>query len=291
MTFKIDTSLATTLIADQFPQWADMPVVEVSPQGWDNRSFRLGRDMLLRLPSAARYAAQTAKEQHWLPILAPSLPLTIPKPLAMGQANAAYPWAWSVYTWIDGETARPATANNTRFASDLAQFLQALHRIDPSQGPAPGAHNFLRGGALATYDAETRAALHALAGRINQKAALAVWDQALASNWQAPPLWLHGDMAFNNLLVKAGALTAVIDFGSCGVGDPACDLVPAWTMFYGKARAAFCTALPFDKDTWNRARGWALWKAAITLADPLVDMAKAFRVLNDILANDIEPNR
>lgn len=290
----IDADLVTSLIAEQFPQWSGLPVTPVAPQGWDNRSFRLGADMLVRLPSAARYAAQVAKEQRWLPMLAPALPFAIPKPIAKGRPTAAYLLAWSVYGWINGTTAKSGEiADDTTFARDLAQFLRSLHRIDTKDGPAPGAHNFHRGGALAVYDTETRAALNALQGRIDTAAASAIWDKALASHWHRPAIWLHGDIACNNLLVKDGALCAILDFGSCAVGDPACDLVAAWTMFDGEARSAFCASLPFDAATWARAQGWALWKAVITVADKSADpyvTDVALRRINDLLANHLQNN-
>lgn len=251
----IDVALVTALIAAQFPEWAGLPVTPVAPQGWDNRSFRLGVDMVVRLPSAARYAAQVAKEQRWLPLLASALPLAIPTPIAMGQPCDIYPMAWSVYGWIKGTTATPNVACNPSLARDLARFLQALHRTRSTDGPPPGTHNFHRGGDLAVYDAETRAALTNLQTRIDTVAAAKVWDSALASAWQGPALWLHGDIASNNLLLQNGALCAVIDFGGCAVGDPACDLAAAWTLFDGDARATFRASLPFDAATWDRARG------------------------------------
>jgi aminoglycoside phosphotransferase (APT) family kinase protein len=263
----IDAALVRRLLAAQLPQWADLPVVPVEPGGWDNRSFRLGEDKLVRLPSARWYAAQAEKEQRWLPHLAAGLPLPVPTPLAAGTPSDDFPWRWSVYAWLPGETAAAAPpADCVRFATALAGFLDALHEIDAVEGPAPGRHNFFRGGPLATYDAETRTALAALEGQVDGPAALALWEEALASAWTRPPVWVHGDVAPGNLLVQDGRLSAVIDWGSSGVGDPACDLVIAWTFLDGAARAAFRAALPLDAETWTRARGWALWKAAIVLA-------------------------
>jgi len=262
----IDEALVRRLIAAQFPAWAGLPVTRLAA-GHDNRSFRLGETMLARLPSHARYAAQAEKEQRWLPYLAPQLPLPIPAPLAIGAPGEGYPWPWQVLRWIEGETAAAAPAADlTRFALDLAGFLAALQRIDATDGPAAGPHSFWRGGPLATYDAETRAAIAALGDRIDATAATAMWEAALAARWDGPPVWVHGDVAPGNLIVRDGRLAAVIDFGCSAVGDPACDLVIAWTCLDAPARAAFRAALPLDEATWTRAAGWALWKALIVLA-------------------------
>jgi aminoglycoside phosphotransferase (APT) family kinase protein len=263
----IDAALVRQLIAAQFPQWAQLPITPVEPNGWDNRTFRLGAAMSVRLPSAPGYVAQVAKEQRWLPRLAAQLPLPIPVPLAQGQPSAAYPWPWSVYRWLDGETAYAAPiADLPAFAADVARFLRALQRIDATDGPLAGEHSFYRGGPLTVYDAETRAAIAALAGKIDTQAAAALWETALAATFGGPPVWVHGDVAAGNLLVQGGRLAAVIDFGCCAVGDPACDLVLAWTFLDAESRAAFRATLGADDATWARARGWALWKALILLA-------------------------
>jgi aminoglycoside phosphotransferase (APT) family kinase protein len=286
---EINADLVGRLVAAQFPHWAHLPVRPVAVGGWDNRAFHLGETMVVRLPSAKRYAPQVEKDQAWLPRLAPHLPLPIPAPLAKGAPGEGYPGDWSIFAWLPGETAlAEPPADRMAFARDLAGFLAALQRIDPADGPAAGPHNFFRGGPLATYDAETRSAVAALGDRIDGPAALAVWDAALATTWAGPPVWVHGDVAASNLLVREGRLSAVIDFGSCGVGDPACDLVIAWTFLAGESRAAFRSALSLDAGTWARARGWALWKAAITLAQaPGVNPAgygAARQVLEDVLA-------
>jgi aminoglycoside phosphotransferase (APT) family kinase protein len=185
----IDAALVRRLIAAQFPAWSGLPVTPVEPGGWDNRSFRLGADMLVRLPSAAHYVPQIEKEQRWLPRLAPHLPLPIPVPLALGKPGEDYPWPWSVYRWLDGEpAARHRIADPIRFAGALAAFLTALYRIDAAEGPPAGQHNFHRGGSLDVYDDETRAALAALGDRIDRSAAEAVWDAALTSRWERRPV-------------------------------------------------------------------------------------------------------
>ncbi len=264
---EIDAPTAAALVAAQFPAWAGLPVVPVAPAGWDNRSFRLGAAMKLRFPSAARYVAQVAKEARWLPELAPRLPLPIPAAIATGRPGAGCPFPWSVQSWLPGTPAAVSPpADPVRFARDVAGFIRALQAIPAAGGPAAGAHSFFRGGALAVYDAETRACLAALAGRIDRAAATEVWETALAARWRGPAVWLHGDIAPGNLLLRDGRLAGVIDFGTCAVGDPACDLVLAWTFLAGDARAAFRAAVAADAGSWARARGWALWKALITLA-------------------------
>ncbi len=278
------------LVAAQFPRWADLPIKPVEFDGWDNRIFRLGEDMLVRLPSAEAYTPQVEKEHRWLPRLAPLLPLPIPVPLAMGTPADGYPWHWSVYQWLDGENATiERIADLHQFATTLAQFLAALQRIDPAGGPPPGPHNFFRGGPLAIYDSETRDAIAALDGKIDTGAVTAMWEAALKATWHGTPVWLHGDVSAANLLVRKGRLSAVIDFGCSGVGDPACDLTIAWTLFSGKSREAFCAALPVDSATWARGRGWALWKGLITLAEHIntnpLEAGKARRVIDEVLAD------
>ncbi len=285
---EIDAALAGRLVAEQFPQWAELPIRPVALGGWDNRTFHLGERMILRLPSAARYAAQVEKEQRWLPSLARGLPLPIPAPLGAGRPGQGYPWPWSVYGWLDGETAAAAHIDDRpRFATELGAFIGALHRIDATDGPPAGPHCFWRGGPLATYDAETRAAIAALGDRIDGRAVTTVWEAALETTWTAAPVWVHGDMAAGNLLVQERRLSAVIDFGCSCVGDPACDLAIAWTFLKGDAREAFHAALPLDPGTWARGRGWTLWKALIVYAglssNPL-DAEKSGRVIGDLVA-------
>ncbi len=287
----INESLVRSLLIEQFLHWADLPIRPVHSQGWDNRTFRLGDDMSVRLPSAERYVPQVEKEQRWLPKLALHLPLPIPLALAKGAPGEGYPWDWSIYRWLEGESAAvERIANLHQFATDLAQFLIALHRIDPAGGPEPGKHNFFRGGSLSTYDGETRQAIKALGKSVDGKNALRLWEAALGTEWQAPPVWVHGDLADGNRLIKKGQLCAVIDFGSCGVGDPACDLTIAWTLFEGQSREIFRIALQLDDGTWTRARGWALWKALITLAEHRNSnprkAAQAAHVIDQVLSDE-----
>jgi aminoglycoside phosphotransferase (APT) family kinase protein len=285
---KIDNTLVRHLVANQFPQWKDLPVQPVSFGGWDNRTFHLGEHMLVRLPSAAGYAEQVEKEHQWLPKLSPFLPLPIPEPIVMGEPGNDYPWKWSIYRWLEGDTAAAAPINDlSNFATSLAQFLKAFQRIDTTGGPLPGEHNFYRGGTLATYDAETRQAIALLSGRIDVGTATEVWEKALATTWIHSPLWIHGDISLGNLLLQEGRLSAVIDFGGLAIGDPACDLAIAWTLFKGESRDAFFKLLPLDLDTWARGRAWALWKALIIAAgltkSNAVEAAHPWRIIEEVL--------
>lgn len=287
----ITPALVSRLITAQFPQWADLPVRPVELDGWDNTTFRLGQDMSVRLPSGDQYALQVDKEHRWLPSLAGHLPLPIPEPLAKGSPGCGYPRQWSVYRWLDGAHATvDRVADPNQFAADLAGFLTALYQADSAGGPPPGKHNFFRGGLLAVYDSETRDAIAALDGEIDTGAATEVWEAALGATWHGSPVWVHGDVSPANLLVDHdGRLSAVIDFGSSGVGDPACDTAIAWTFFSGESRRLFRDRLPVDTVTWARGRGWALWKALIVLVDALKtdpgDELATRRVIAEVLAD------
>ncbi|WP_027483687.1 aminoglycoside phosphotransferase family protein [Deinococcus pimensis] len=260
--------LVRQLITTQFPHWAHLPIEPASPQGWDNRTFRLGNDLCARLPSARGYVPQVAKEHRWLPVLAASLPWNVPVPVALGQPSERYPYPWSVYGWLEGQPASPTNLPNLSvFASDVARFLRDLRSVPPGDGPRPGLHSAFRGGPLATYDEETTTCLNDLEGEVDTHALHAVWTAALDAPWDGHDVWFHGDVAVNNLLVHEGRLRGVIDFGCCGVGDPACDLVLAWTLFEGESRAVFKAELGNDERTWSRARGWAVWKALLQVRD------------------------
>ncbi len=243
----IDAALVERLVAAQFPQWAGLPVRPVEVDGWDNRTYRLGDDLAVRLPSHPAYAAAVAKEQEWLPRLAPYLPVPVPVPVGRGRPGCGYPLPWTVNRWLPGATAdRDGPADLDAFAADLAAFLVALRAVDAGGGPRAGDHSFHRGGDLAVYDEETRSCLSLLADRPWAEAAREVWDAALDSRWTAAPVWCHGDVATGNLLVRDGRLAAVIDFGSSAVGDPACDLVVAWTFLPDHPREVFRAAVGLD---------------------------------------------
>jgi aminoglycoside phosphotransferase (APT) family kinase protein len=234
----VDVSLVGRLLAAQFPQWADLLIELVHSAGTDNAIYRLGEDMAVRLPRIEGATGQVDKEHQWLPRLAPHLPLAIPVPLAKGTPGEGYPWHWSVYQWLEGENATTRRITDPgQAAHDLAHFIAALQRVDPVGGPPPGTHNSFSGAPLSTRDAETRAAIADLSGMLDTGAVTAAWDAALrAPEWRDPPVWIHGDLSPLNLLVQRGRLSAVIDFGCLGMGDPACDLQVAWNLLSNPGR-------------------------------------------------------
>jgi aminoglycoside phosphotransferase (APT) family kinase protein len=288
----ITAGLVSRLVGTQFPQWAQLPVRPVGASGWDNVTFRLGEEMSVRLPSAREYVPGVHKEQRWLPVLAGKLPLPIPQVLAAGVPGCGFPWPWSVCRWIDGVPVTEQTAPDLpRLAADLAGFLAALYQIDPAGGPPPGPHNFFRGGPLVVYGTEVQESLGALRGHIDTVLAAEVWQAALAATWQGRPVWFHGDAQPGNLLASGGRLCAVIDFGTCGVGDPACDTTIAWTFLSGQSSRVFRERLPVDSATWVRGRGWAIWKAMKVLVGALRDdpgdAAFTSGVIDKILADHL----
>lgn len=264
----IDISLVGRLVAAQFPQWAGLPIEPVPSAGTDNALYRLGDDMVVRLPRRERTSGTLKKERQWLPRVAPLVPLGVPVPLADGMPAEGYPLAWSVYRWLKGENATVERVTDlSQLANDLAQFVAALQQIDPTGGPPPGEHNFFRGVPLATRDAQTRAAIVSLRGAIDVGAVTEAWESALRSpEWELPRVWIHGDLDSRNLLVEQGRLSAVIDWGGLGVGDPACDVMVAWKALSANTRDIFRAALSVDESTWARARGWALSQALVALS-------------------------
>ncbi|KRF04784.1 hypothetical protein ASG89_21000 [Paenibacillus sp. Soil766] len=257
---EIDLNLVEQLVRSQFPQWAELRLRPVDSAGTDNVIYRLGDDMAVRLPRAEWAIGQVEKEQRWLPKLAAMIPLSIPVPLAQGVPTDDYPWFWSVYRWLDGENATVGQLDSyNQAATALAQFINTIQTIEPTDGPGPGTHNSGRGEPLARRDAAVREAVANLNTIIDTDVALAVWDSALqAPVWQGQGVWIHGDLHPGNLLIAQGQLSAVIDFGTLGVGDPACDLMVAWTFLTIESREEFRSLLTVDEATWLRGRGWAL---------------------------------
>jgi aminoglycoside phosphotransferase (APT) family kinase protein len=255
---EIDEALVRRLLAAQFPQWADLPLSRVEPSGTVNAIFRLGDELALRLPRRKGPTEAGGKELYWLPRLAPLLPLEIPVPVTQGRPSADYPWFWDVYTWVDGETAPVEDIDAIPAARDLAALVAALQQIDPEGAPRG------RGIPLAERDPEFR---HWLARFDGDPSVAEAWERALAAPpWEGPPVWHHGDLDARNWLVRNGRICAVIDWGSMGIGDPACDVMVAWKLRSREARDAFREALPTDDATWERARGWAVSQAVAALA-------------------------
>ncbi|MEW1635471.1 aminoglycoside phosphotransferase family protein [Streptomyces sp. NPDC093801] len=249
----IGTALVRRLVEAQFPQWAGLPLERVEPGGSDHVVHRLGGELSVRLPRHRDAVGQAAEELRRLPRLAPRLPLAVPVPVAVGEPGSGYPWPWAVSRWIDGETATAeGLGDSIPAARALAGFLTALAACPTDSGGEVRAP-------LAERDADTRAAIAALAGVFDARAMTALWDAALAAPaWGRAPVWCHGDLHTGNLLTTGGELSAVIDFGELAVGDPACDLTIAFTLMSARSRAEFRTALGVDADTWARGRGWAL---------------------------------
>ncbi|WP_201761469.1 MULTISPECIES: aminoglycoside phosphotransferase family protein [unclassified Nonomuraea] len=258
----IDAGLVRRLVAGQFPQWAGLPVEPFPSGGTVNAIFRLGDDLAVRLPRVAWGVDDVAKEHHWLPRLAPLLPAAIPTVLGLGEPAEGFPWPWYVYRWLDGVSPDPARLDDAEsLAKDLAGFVAAFRRVGLPDGPVA-----YRQGPLSAVDAHTRAAIGELEGMIDTGAATAAWEEALrAPGWTGPPVWVHSDLMPANLLVADGRLTAVIDFATAGVGDPACDLIPAWNLLPPAARRTFRDAVEADDAMWARGRGWALSMALIQL--------------------------
>lgn len=260
----VDFDLVSRLVASQFPEWGELPLRPVRSYGTDHHIYRLGDDLAVRLPRIGWAAEQAALEAKWLPRFAPQLPLRVTRPHAVGRPAPGYPFEWSVVEWLPGEQVDGNLADLDRAAVTLAGFIGALRRIDTS-----GAHprrRGSRGSPLLELDETVRRSLALLGNRIDGRAALRAWEEATA----APPftgteVWVHGDLLPGNLLVVDGRLAAVIDFGGLNVGDPACDLQPAWNVFEGSSRRRFQAELEVDDETWLRGRGWALCQAVVAL--------------------------
>ncbi|MFE9860354.1 aminoglycoside phosphotransferase family protein [Streptomyces sp. NPDC005780] len=259
---EIDNALVRRLIAAQFPRWSGLPAERVGVAGTSNMMFRLGENLVVRLPRTAGSADDTAKEHRWLPRLAPALPVAVPVPLGRGVPGEGYPWPWSVYEWIDGNCPTVGdTAEAAPLARDLARFTTALHRVDPTDGPPS-----YRSESLAARDSAVRAALADLRADIDTTAATEAWETTLRAPAPAgPPVWIHADLQPGNMLTADRRLTAVIDFGCLGLGDPAVDLIAAWYVLPAAARDTFRTAVGADDGAWARGIGWALSIALMEL--------------------------
>ena len=257
-----DVSLVRRLLATQFPRWADLPISAVQSTGTVNAVYRLGDHLYARLPRVQKWSEDLDKEWHWLPKLAPRLSLRVPEPVGKGHPSSSYPYSWAIYGWIDGRPYSDKLVDDEhQAAKDLAQFVVELRRIDPVTGAPRGGRKPLR-----ELDALTRAAIESAQGVIDNDAATAAWERALqAPAWKGTPVWIHTDLLRPNVLVHGGRLCAVIDFGGVGVGDPAADVIAAWSVFSRTGRGTFRRALDVDEGTWNRARGFALHQAAMII--------------------------
>jgi len=284
---ETDVPLVRRLLAAQFPEWAGLPIERVRSAGTDNALYRLGEDLVVRLPRIHWAVDGVGKDMLWLPKLAPLLPVAVPVPLAKGEPAEDYPWTWGVYPWLAGENPAidsvPAAKSLT---NEVADFVKALHRVDLAGGPAAR-----RGRPLAeVQDEEARAALAELKGMIDVDAATAAWNAAIqAPPWTGRPVWVHGDLLAGNLLLEGRRLTGVIDWGGVGIGDPACDLIVAWGLLPRDLRPAFRAKLGVDDETWARGRGWALSVGLIALpyykdTNPVL-AATARQLIREVLAD------
>ena len=256
---ETDACLVERLVAEQFPQWAGLPVRVVPGSGTDNVTFRLGDELAVRLPRTERTQGQVEKDLTWMPRLAPHLPLPIPDPLEKGEPGVGYPFTWGVYRWLEGEPYSAGLIDTVDAARQLAEFVRCLQEVDTTGAPVPPDDPFSRGTPLAPRDGLFREALEQLQDDFDTPRLLAAWEASLESDtWDGRPSWIHGDLMPGNILVANGKLSAVIDFGTAWAADPAADLLAAWYTFDGPARAAFREAMGVDRDSWARARAWAL---------------------------------
>jgi aminoglycoside phosphotransferase (APT) family kinase protein len=258
----IDASLVRGLLATQFPRWADLPIRAVRSTATVNAIYRLGDRLYARLPRVEAWAKDLDKEWRWLPTLAPHLSLRVPAPVAKGHPTSSFPFSWAVYEWIDGQPySDDLVDDERRAAGDLARFVAGLRRVDPVAGAPNAGRRPLR-----ELDAVTRVAIESSRGVIDVEAATAAWERSLeAPAWNGTPVWIHADLLRPNVLVRGGRIRAVIDFGGVGVGDPAADVIAAWSVFGRVGRQVFRDALDVDDGAWHRARGFALHQAAMII--------------------------
>ncbi|MCW2815567.1 MAG: hypothetical protein JWN84_3022 [Nocardioides sp.] len=250
------------LLAAQHPRWADLPITPVDDFGTDHVLFRLGDDLVARMPRAPWAVDQAASDARWLPVLAPHLPVAVPAPVATGEPGDGYPWPWSIAPWLPGRTPTAYDEGLVGLGADLGAFVRALHAVDATDGPLKPTGT--RGAPVRDWDDAVREAIDACGDRVDRVAVSAAWDDVLAApDWPHDPVWLHGDLLPGNLLVDGPdqRISAVIDFGALGTGDPAPDLQPCWAVLPPGERAAFREQVDLDDDTWRRGRGWALGPA------------------------------
>lgn len=278
----IDIDAAHRMVLQQFPRYGHLPIRYFHSSGTDHAIYRLGDEMYLRMPLTHDAQLQLEKELYWLPHLASKLPLSIPVPLEKGEPSKEFPHQWAIYTWLEGKNPlRAEMGDMNETARTLAKFIGTLQKIKTENGPLPGKHNFFRGVPLLQRDAQTRLAIESLKDQIDSALVKNVWDDALnARVWDSDPVWIHGDIHAANLLAKDGRITAVIDFGGLGVGDPACDLLVAWWFLTPESRQVFWEEVKVDEATWRRGRGWALSMAVIALP--------YYQVTNPVFAKEAE---
>ncbi len=281
-------SLVHGLLLRQHPDLAALRLRHVS-SGWDNEVFRLGDELVVRVPRRALAAPLMDNELRWLPLLSAGLPLPVSAPVRAGRPDESFPWRWAVARWLPGSIAADTPLDDPRQAAGaLGRFVRAFSRQAPDDAPV----NPFRGVPLAARDPALRERLAhwGAVAAVDHRAVLARWEHALAApDWGGPPLWLHGDLHPANLLVDRGRLSGVIDFGDLTAGDPTTDLSVAWMLFDETGRAIFRDAAAGpDEATWARARGNALAHGVACLdssADHRVMSAVAHRTIASVLAD------
>ena len=282
---EITCQLVQKLIGEQFPQYRDLDVYPVERSGHDNRTFHLGKELAVRLPSGRGYASQVEKESRWLPYLQARLDFPISSPVALGRPSGDFPYPWSINKWLEGDTLLEDTLlDQEALAADLAGALGKLQAVDCRQGPRGGAHNCYRGCDLSVYHGEVLEAAERLRRVLPADRLLALWEEALGAPYRGEAVWVHGDVAPGNILVRNHRFYGLIDFGVLGTGDPSCDYAMAWTYFDFPGRSRFLRGL--DAGLVLRARGWALWKALITYEDANSASRENARRTVDVLLGD-----
>lgn len=253
------------LLAAQAPQWSALAVRRVPEFGTDHALFGVGTDLVARMPIRPDGGAQAVWEAEWLPRLQAGVSPALSVPVLVGRPDEAYPLRWSVHPWLPGRAPTRAELDTPELARQLARFVTELQRCDPAGAGLTGSRGQpLQGVAGADRDAATRAALHRVGDLVDAAAAEAVWQDGVdAPAWAGPGVWFHGDLQPGNVLLSHGRLSAVLDWGCPGVGDPACELAVAWNTFGPRARAVLRDQLDVDEATWCRGRAWAVSIAAM----------------------------
>ncbi len=284
----IDTDLVQRLLKEQFMRLVRKQRHILETSGTVNAICRLDDDLYVRLPRTAAWSANIDREARWLVKLAPQLSLEVPKLYSLGTPTEAFPHPWAIYFWIEGQPyAAGIVENEIQMARDLANFVQELRAIDVELPDAPPAGRK----PLAELDEMTRNAIDASAEFLDPAQLHAVWDAlSTAPRWDGTPVWMHGDLLPANLIIREDKLAAVIDFGGTGIGDPAMDVVPAWSVFGAAARAVYREALAVEDGTWQRAKAYALHQALIGIpyyAETNPEFVKmALRTVNEILSEE-----